>query len=198
MIPVILASRSPRRTELLRLIGVPHRVAPSGAPEDALAGESPRDQVLRLACDKAEAVLSREAGDVLVIGADTLVVLDREALGQPRDVAEAAAMLRRLSGRTHTVLTGVCLARPGRPRARGVSESRVAFHAMDEGEIAAYAASGEPMDKAGAYAAQGLGAVFLAGIEGSFHNVVGFPLDLFYRLLPGVGLTLAELRGGRT
>ncbi len=198
MIPVILASRSPRRTELLRLIGVPHRVAPSAAPEEALPDESPRDQVLRLACDKAEAVLSREVGDVLVIGADTLVVLDGEALGQPRDVSEAVAMLRRLSGRTHTVLTGLCLARPGRPHARGVSESRVTFHSMDEAEIAAYASSGEPLDKAGAYAAQGLGAVFLSSIEGSFHNVVGFPLDLFYRLLPGVGLTLAELREGKT
>jgi septum formation protein len=196
VIPVVLASRSPRRTELLSLIGVPHRVAPSGVPEDAQPGESPRDQVLRLACDKAEAVLSGETGDALVIGADTLVVLDGLTLGQPRDASEAAAMLRRLSGRTHTVLTGVCLARRERPRARGVSESRVTFHAMSEGEIQAYVAGGEPMDKAGAYAAQGLGAVFLASIEGSFHNVVGFPLDLFYRLLPGVGLSLPDLRGG--
>jgi septum formation protein len=148
-------------------------------------------------------------------------VLGGDVLGQPRDAADAAAMLRRLSGATHTVLTGVCLVGrrapegrrfeaseadapapvPGggsapirRREAAGVSESRVSFHTLGEDEIAWYVATGEPMDKAGAYAAQGLSAIFLRSIEGSFHNVVGFPLDLFYQLLPQVGLTLDQLR----
>ena len=103
-------------------------------------------------------------------------------------------MLRRLSGNTHTVFTGVCLLREGFGPAVGVSESRVTFHEMSESEIAWYVGTGEPMDKAGAYAAQGVGAVYLKGIEGSFHNVVGFPLDLFYQLLPSVGLSLPEIR----
>ncbi len=191
------------------MLGVPHQVAPSGVPEDALAGETPAEQVLRLARAKAEHVAARRDGYGLVIGADTLVVLGGRVLGQPRDEAEAAAMLGLLSGATHTVLTGVCLLRAiekgsGRSgveglrrEAAGLSESRVTFHPMTEAEIAWYVASKEPMDKAGAYAAQGLGAVFLRAIEGSFHNVVGFPVDLFYRLLPEVRLTIHDVRRGR-
>ena len=192
---VILASRSPRRRDLLDLLGVPHRVVPSGAPEHAVPGESAADQVIRLAHDKAATVSSAFPEADLVIGADTLVVLDDSVLGQPRDEAEACAMLRSLSGRTHTVLTGVCLMSRGDGEACGLSESRVTFCRLKDDEIAWYVATGEPMDKAGAYAAQGVGAVFLESIEGSFHNVVGFPLDLFYRLLPKVGLDLRRLRG---
>lgn len=188
------------------MLGVPHQVAPSGVSEEALAGETPAEQVLRLARAKAEHVAARQDGYDLVIGADTLVVLGGRVLGQPRDEAEAAAMLGLLSGATHTVLTGVCLlaAAKGqgpdggggsRREAAGLSESRVTFHPMTEAEIAWYVASKEPMDKAGAYAAQGLGAVFLRAIDGSFHNVVGFPVDLFYRLLPEVGLTIHDVRG---
>lgn len=193
---VVLASKSPRRSQLLALVGIPHRAIPSGALENVLPGESPVDQVLRLAEAKAAAVAASHSEGGLVIGADTLVVLDGEVMGQPRDEAEASSMLRRLSGRTHTVFTGVCLMRRGHPPARGFSESRVSFHELSEEEIAWYIATGEPSDKAGAYAAQGVGAVFLKGIEGSFHNVVGFPLDLFYKLLPQVGCTLAEIRRG--
>ena len=193
---VVLASKSPRRSQLLALAGVPHAVLPSGAPEDVLPGESPLDQVVRLAEAKAAAVAASHSEGQLVIGADTIVVLNGEVMGQPRDEAEACSMLRRLSGRTHTVFTGVCLIRHGHPPACGFSESRVTFHDMTEAEIAWYVATGEPQDKAGAYAAQGVGAVFLRGIGGSFHNVVGFPLDLFYRLLPKVGCTLADIRRG--
>jgi septum formation protein len=209
-VTVVLASRSPRRTQLLDMLGVRHRAVPSGISEEALPGESPGDQVLRLARAKAAHVAGTEEGAGLVIGADTLVVLGEDVLGQPRDEADAAAMLRRLSGATHTVLTGVCLLGGKVPEGRGdastpirrreavgVSESRVTFHTLDAGEISWYVATGEPMDKAGAYAAQGLSAIFLRSIEGSFHNVVGFPLDLFYRLLPQVGLTLDELRASR-
>lgn len=196
MIPVILASKSPRRSQLLGLAGIPHAVLPSGAPEDVLPGESPIDQVVRLAEAKAAAVAASHGQGHLVIGADTLVVLGGQVMGQPRDEYEARSMLRRLSGQTHTVLTGICIMRDGHAPARAFSESRVTFHDMTDAEIAWYVATGEPMDKAGAYAAQGVGAVFLKSIDGSFHNVVGFPLDLFYRLLPMVGCTLADIRRG--
>ncbi len=189
---VVLASRSPRRTDLLDLLGVPHRAVPSGISEEPMPGEGAEAQVVRLARRKAEHVASLEPRADLVIGADTLVVLDGSAMGQPGDAAEAAGMLRRLSGRTHTVLTGMCLLRDG-DRAEGVSSTGVTFHRLSEAEIAWYVGSGEPMDKAGAYAAQGIGAVFLRRIEGSFHNVVGFPLDLFYQLLPQMRISLRDL-----
>ena len=192
---VILASRSPRRSQLLDLVGVSHAAIPSGVPEDALPGEVPVEQVRRLAREKALHVAASHPDAALVIGADTLVVLGDSVLGQPRDKKEARAMLRALSGATHTVVTGVFLLGPGGGFAQGDSTSRVTFHPLTEEEIRWYVASGEPMDKAGAYAAQCLGAVFIRSIEGSFHNVVGFPLDLFYRLLPDVGLDLASLRG---
>jgi len=196
VITVVLASKSPRRSQLLALVGIPHRAVPSGAPEEAVAGETPRDHVARLAEAKASTVAAGCDDGQLVIGADTIVVLDGDVMGQPKDEEEARGMLRRLSGRTHTVLTGVCLMRKGRAPAMGVSESRVTFHRLSEEEVCWYVGTGEPMDKAGAYAAQGVGAVFLRSIDGSFHNVVGFPLDLFYRLLPDVGLSLAEIRRG--
>ncbi len=194
---VILASRSPRRTQLLDMLGVLHEAVPSDVPEDALPGEGPRAQVLRLAQEKAGHVAAQRPDADLVIGADTLVVLEGAVLGQPRDEEDARRMLSHLSGATHTVLTGLCLLGP-RGRAAEVSESRVTFHHLSKAEIDWYVATGEPMDKAGAYAAQGVGAVFLEAIEGSFHNVVGFPLDLFYQLLPEVGLSLDELKRNGT
>ena len=182
---------------LLNLVNVPHVVVPSGVAEDRLPDEDPSHQVVRLATAKAEHVATKYNHDSLVIGADTLVVFEGEPIGQPLDAKDAAGMLRKLSGATHTVLTGVCLLRGRSGRAVGLSESRVTFHDLSEGEIDWYLTTGEPMDKAGAYAAQGLGAIFLKAIEGSFHNVVGFPLDLFYRLLPQVGCSLEDLRSGR-
>jgi septum formation protein len=193
---VVLASKSPRRTQLLDMLGIPHRAVPSGASEAALPGESPDGQVLRLAREKALAVVSREPGAALVVGADTLVVLGGRVLGQPSDRQEAVEMLRHLSDETHLVYTGVYLRALGGREAAGLSESRVTFRPMSEDEIAWYVATGEPMDKAGAYAAQGAGAVFIRSIQGSFHNVVGFPVDLFYELLPQVGLSLEDLRNG--
>lgn len=190
---IVLASRSPRRRQLLEMIGVPHAVVPSDLPEDALHGEPPQSQVLRLAEGKAASVSARLSGDRLVIGADTLVVVDGDVLGQPRDNEEAFLMLRRLAGRSHTVYTGLCLIRPGLPPARGLSESLVTFHPMSDEEARWYVETREPLDKAGAYAAQGIGAVFLKRIEGSFHNVVGFPLDLFCALLPRLDLSLQEI-----
>lgn len=191
---VILASKSPRRTQLLDMLGIAHRAVPSGAPETSLPEEPPEAQVLRLARDKALAVAAKEQSAALVVGADTLVVLGGKVLGQPSDREEAVAMLRHLSGETHTVFTGVYLRARGAREAEGLSESRVTFRPMTDEEIAWYVATGEPMDKAGAYAAQGAGAVFIRSIQGSFHNVVGFPVDLFYELLPEVGLSLADLR----
>jgi septum formation protein len=179
------------------MLGVRHRCIPSGTPEDPLQGESPQDQVIRLAGDKARAVARREPDFDLVVAADTLVALGEKVLGQPADRAAAEAMLRSLSGATHTVFSGVCLLAGGGRVATGLSESRVTFHDLSEQELAWYLETGEPMDKAGAYAAQGAGAVFIRSIEGSFHNVVGFPIDLFYRLLPEVGLSLRLLRDGK-
>jgi septum formation protein len=193
VISLVLASKSPRRLELLRLAGLEPQVDPAGVCEDSLPNERPEALVLRLSALKARAVAVRKGPGALVIGADTLVVLDDLVLGQPRNAAEAATMLKTLSGRTHKVFTGVCLVRTETGEASGLSESRVTFHGLSGEEIAWYVGTGEPMDKAGAYAAQGIGAIFLKCIEGSFHNVVGFPMDLFYRLLPEVGLDLKEM-----
>jgi len=190
---IVLASQSPRRTALLDLVGIPHEVVPSRLEETAVQGEVPPDRVLRLAREKGDHVSSGIGEPALVIAADTLVVLENRILEKPADRKEAAEMLRSLSGRTHTVLTGVYLARPSGATAEDISESRVRFHRLTEEEIGWYIATGEPMDKAGAYAAQGRGAVFLRAIEGSFHNVVGFPLNLFYRMLPRIGLQMQDL-----
>lgn len=197
MMKVILASRSPRRTQLLDMLGVEHKCFPSGVPEEALPGETPQKQVIRLAGDKARAVARREPEFDLLVAADTLVALGGQVLGQPADQGEAEAMLRSLSGATHTVFSGICLMAKGGLKTTGLSESRVTFHELSDQEIAWYLGTGEPMDKAGAYAAQGAGAVFIRSIEGSFHNVVGFPIDLFYRLLPDVGMSLRQLRDGK-
>jgi len=192
---VILASASPRRRALLNLLGIPHRVVPSGVSEEDNGGESPRERAVRLAVAKARGATRSATSDPLVIGADTLVVRDGEAMGKPRDENEAAVILKKLSGRSHEVVTGLCLLSGERGPVTGVAVSRVVFHPMTEEEIGWYVATGEPMGKAGAYAVQGMGAVFIERIEGSFHNVVGFPVDLFYRLLPEAGFSLRQLRG---
>ena len=196
MSEVILASASPRRRDLLDLLGIPHRVVPSGIREENIEGESPRERATRLAGAKARKVMAATTtADALVIAADTLVVCDGETMGQPRDEIEAAVMLKKLSGRSHEVVTGLCLLAPGREPVTGTAVSTVCFHRMGEEEIGWYVATGEPMGKAGAYAVQGIGAVFIERIEGSFHNVAGFPVDLFYRLLPEAGFSLEQLRG---
>jgi septum formation protein len=192
---VILASASPRRTELLTQLGVAHRVVPAHVDERRAAGESVEACVRRLATSKALEVQvalaavggSAAAVELAVLGADTAVVVDDDLLGKPRDRADALAMLARLSGRWHQVLSAVALA-----SANGLqcilSRSEVRFRALQARECAAYWDSGEPCDKAGAYAIQGLGAVFVEELRGSYSGVVGLPLFETARLLAAAGV----------
>lgn len=174
---LILASQSPRRRELLERAGISFEVRAAGVPEEHRPGETPVDYVLRLSRDKASAV----EGD-LVLGADTVVVLDEHILEKPRDAADAARMLRMLSGREHAVVTGLCLRR-GEETFSDAVETGVRFVSLSEEEVAAYVASGECMDKAGAYAIQGLASKFIDRIEGDYCNVVGLPVFRVYELL---------------
>jgi septum formation protein len=175
---LILASESPRRRELLELAGFQFVVRARPVEEILAVGESPRDYVERLAREKAEAVW--EGADEIVLGADTTVVLGDRVFEKPADVDDAVAMLRALSGREHTVITGICLRHAG--GAVVASEStKVRFVKMSELEIAEYVASGEPLGKAGAYAIQGLASKFVERIEGCYFNVMGLPLALLYR-----------------
>jgi septum formation protein len=177
--PLILASASPRRRELLAQAGFHFEVIPADVPEIRKPGEDPIRFVTRLAREKAEAVISREAffSDTLVLGADTIVLLDEEVLGKPQDEADAARMLRLLSGRSHQVITGVCVAK-GRERQRAAEVTFVRFTTLSDEEIEAYVATGEPLDKAGAYAIQGRAGRWVPRIHGCYFNVVGLPLAL--------------------
>ncbi len=180
----ILASQSPRRRQLLGQIGFTFRVEPSPFEETTPENGHPADIVQALALEKAEPV-SRRFPSALTLGADTVVVHEGVVLGKPEDEAEAHAMLRRLSGETHTVFTGLALLHPASDRRVSACEAtRVTFAALSDEEIRTYVASGAPMDKAGAYGIQGdLGAVFVARIEGDFYTVMGLPLHRLYRLL---------------
>ncbi len=185
---MILASASPRRQELLRKGGVSFRVCPSLVSEEPLPAESPREQALRLARDKALEVARRHRG-FWVLGADTVVEVDGVALGKPEDPAEAARMLRLLSGRTHRVMTAFALVDgEGEVRVHRCCESRVTFRPLKEEEIAVYVASGEPLDKAGGYAVQGLGAALVERVEGSYTNVVGLPVEEVLGVLRELGI----------
>ncbi len=180
---LVLASRSPRRQDLLASAGIPFIVRPADVDEAWLEGEAPSAHVERLARQKARAVST--GSEEIVLGADTVVVVDGEILGKPADAADAVRMLRRLSGRDHQVLTGVCLKRG--PLELVASEcTTVRFAALSEEEIQTYVASGEPMDKAGAYAIQGLASKFVERIEGCYFNVVGLPVARVYRMLKSV------------
>ena len=184
---VILASQSPRRRELLTLIGVPHEVRPADVDETYLAGESPAAHAERLARAKATAIGD---DDAVVIGSDTIVVVDGEVLGKPVDRAAAAGMLTRLSGRTHTVMTAAAVAWRGR-LASAVEDVAVTFHPLTPAAIAAYVATGEPMDKAGAYGIQGYGATIVARVDGDYFAVMGLPLQRLVALLERVGIRYA-------
>jgi septum formation protein len=194
---VILASASPRRTELLLQIGVSHRVVPAQIDERRAAGEPIENCVRRLAKSKAlevQVALAAVAGattavQFAVLGADTAVVIDDDLLGKPRDRADALAMLARLSGRWHQVLSAVALASPNGMQCT-VSRSEVRFRILSERECALYWDSGEPCDKAGAYAIQGLGAAFVQELRGSYSGVVGLPLFETARLLAEAGVPL--------
>ena len=185
----LLASASPRRKELLQMMGCEFRVrassAEEAAPEDGL---DPAELALRNAKAKALAVAREEPG-IPVLGADTVVALGGAVYGKPRDAAEAAEMLRHLAGRAHEVVTGVALARNGEVFL-GAERTEVEFGPMAEEEILAYVATGEPMDKAGAYAIQGRAEAYIKGIRGSWSNVVGLPLYLVRNLAGKAGVML--------
>jgi len=184
----ILASASPRRRELLASIGLEFEVRPSNVPEVRREGEAPEEYVARLSRDKAGA-LAGEHPDRWVIAADTTVLLGEELLEKPSDAADAARMLATISGKTHVVYTGVTLQNASRTyRDTRVAETEVRMLEMDGREIDWYVRSGEPLDKAGAYAAQGIGAVFIDSIHGSYTNVVGLPLATLFQMLRRAGI----------
>lgn len=183
-IPLILASGSPRRRELLGLLEFSFEIEPATGPEEPYAGGDPARYVERLAVAKATEVALRHRDPALVIGADTVVVLDGQLLGKPADDEEARRMLSFLSGRTHRVYTGVAVIEaPGLFSRSAAEVTDVTFKEMSADRIARYVATGEPMDKAGAYGIQGLGAVNVARIEGCYFNVVGLPLGKLADLL---------------
>jgi len=182
---VVLASQSPRRRELLNLIGIAHEVRPADIDETFLAGETPAGHCERLARGKVTALALD--GDVVTIGSDTIVVVDGDVLGKPRDRAHAIDMLRRLSGREHVVMTGVAVGWRGRV-VSGVEEVGVRFRAIGDEEIARYIDTGEPMDKAGAYGIQGYGATIVERVNGDYFAVMGLALGRLIALCREVGL----------
>jgi len=189
---IILASASPRRKELLQQIGLTFDIIPSKAPEVVLPDETPEEHVVRLSIDKAREVAERDNVEGRwFIGSDTIVLCQQQILGKPTDDNHAAEMLRMLSGVQHRVLSGYAILdrKTGAQRAEAVS-TQVRFRELTETEIARYIASGEPADKAGSYAIQGLGVCFVAGIEGSYTNVVGLPLCRLTLALKELGVPL--------
>jgi len=184
MKPLILASQSPRRKILLKQIGLKFRVIPSHVSEVLSPNESPGDNAKRIAIDKASEVAARLQKGI-VIGADTIVVLDHHVLGKPISKDDAKRMLKLLSGREHSVYTGFALIDvESKKHLAGVEETKVRFRKLDEKEIVSYIDSGSPMDKAGSYGIQDdFGAVFVEKVNGCFYNVVGFPLARFYSTL---------------
>jgi septum formation protein len=192
---ILLASASERRSRLLAQIGVRHRIQPTEIDETPQARESPAAYVARLAMAKARAAVAAGAGqpDCPVLAADTTVVLDGRILGKPADEAECVDMLSALAGRRHDVLTAVALWHDGRVR-ESLGTSQVTFRAIDAAECRRYWATGEPAGKAGAYAIQGLGAVFVRGLEGSFSNVMGLPLFETAALLDAAGVQRWQFR----
>jgi len=186
---VILASQSPRRRELLNLVGIAHEVQPADIDESYLAGERPREHAERLARGKT-AVIARREPDALVIGSDTIVVVDGDVLGKPVDELDAVRMLERLAGRSHVVVTAVAVAWRGETQS-AVEEVGVTFHPMNRPEIDAYIATGEPMDKAGAYGIQGYGATIVSRVDGDYFAVMGLPLQRLTRVLASIGIRYA-------
>ncbi|RKH66075.1 Maf family protein [Corallococcus llansteffanensis] len=184
---LVLASASPRRKDLLAQLGLRFTVAAADIDETPTAGEIARNYVHRLAVEKARTVAARHP-DAWVLAADTTVALGSDLLGKPRDAQEARAMLGQLSGRTHEVFTGIAVA--GRAQASQVVRTQVTFRALSQEEIAWYADTGEPLDKAGAYAIQGKGGFLVASVEGSPTNVIGLPLGETLALLAQAGVPL--------
>ncbi len=195
MTRLVLASGSPRRREMLVNLGVDFRLRPVDIDESPADGETPERYVLRLARAKARAASDSPAAAEreIVLAADTIVAAEGRLLGKPRDAGDARRMLERLSGRVHEVLTGVAVRTPDF-RGAEVERTRVRFAELSAAEIEWYVDSGEPLDKAGAYAIQGLGALFVAEVDGNYSNVVGLPLPLTYRLLREAGFSLLSPR----
>jgi septum formation protein len=184
LVPVVLASQSPRRRDLLTLVGIAHEVRPANIDESYFAGEAPRAHAERLARGKAAAI---SAPNAVTIGSDTIVVIDDHVLGKPWDENEAARMLERLSGRSHTVITAVAASWGGRMLS-DVEEVTVTFRPLSAADIAAYIATREPMDKAGAYGIQGYGATIVERVDGDYFAVMGLPLNRLARLFESLGL----------
>lgn len=196
---IILASASPRRQELLRTAGIAFTVQAADINETPLAGEVPRECAERLAREKAIAVFERRPRDY-VLGADTIVVIDNQILGKPRHATDAARMLRLLSGKTHSVITGICVVEPvgsgqgsvGSKITTASETTQVIFCDLSDEEIRDYVATGEPMDKAGAYAIQGIASRWIPRIEGDYSNVVGLPVALVYSILCRIGVAMMK------
>ena len=180
---IILASSSPRRSELLRNAAIPFRVKPGHVPESPNPGESPRDYCQRLALEKARAV-QPHFPDCFILGADTVVIVDEHLLEKPQGNEDATRMLRMMTDRAHLVTTGVCLIEPGGKAEDVRSETtEVTFTDMSDSEIRSYVATGEPMDKAGGYGIQGVASRWVKKVDGCFYNVMGLPISLVYRML---------------
>ena len=186
---VILASQSPRRRDLLNLVGISHEVQPADIDETYLPGERPREHAERLARGKTAVIVERTP-NAIVIGSDTIVVVDGDVLGKPADDSDAARMLARLAGRSHTVITAVAVAWRGETRS-AVEEVGVTFHPLTREEIDAYIATREPMDKAGAYGIQGYGATIVSRVDGDYFAVMGLPLQCLTRVLGALGIRYA-------
>jgi septum formation protein len=180
---VILASASPRRRELLSLVGIRHDVLPANIDESYQQGETPRQHAERLAREKASAI---RVDDAVIVGSDTIVVVDGDVLGKPADHAHAESMLRRLSGRSHTVMTGIAV-RHGERLVSDLVEVDVSFRLLSDDDIARYIDTGEPMDKAGAYGIQGYGATIVDRVDGDYFAVMGLPLNRLVRLIESLG-----------
>lgn len=191
MSKILLASASPRRQELLKQIQITHRVCPVDIDETPLPGEAPLAYVERLAAEKSAACVAQYGNALPVLAADTSVVLGDRIMGKPKDQADALTMLRALSGNSHQVYTAVSL-RGQQRHDQAVSVTEVTFRELTDAEIMAYWLSGEPQDKAGAYAIQGQGGIFVAAIQGSFSGVVGLPLFETAQLLAQQGILVFE------
>ena len=187
-VQIILASASPRRKELLDQIKVTYEVHPVDLDETPLSDEAPLDYVLRLAADKSAACVAQLKTEIPVLAADTAVVLGRVIMGKPKDQADALAMLTQLSGKTHQVYSAISLR--GREHSQAISITEVTFRRLTDREMLDYWRSGEPVDKAGSYAIQGMGGMFVESIKGSFSGVVGLPLFELAELLSKQGIEL--------